>query len=77
LQPRAPIDDADFFAVRPTLSNAAAASVSDPILGLPLGENPSSDVESKMKRDMQPFEYRLVGYWTKEINGKLIGGPKN
>ena len=30
----------------------------------------------KTKRDLQPFEYRSVRYWSKEINGTLTGGRK-
>ena len=26
---------------------------------------------------MQPFEYRSVRYWSKEINGTRTGGPKS
>ena len=29
-----------------------------------------------IKRDMQPFEYRSVCYWSKEINGTRTGGRK-
>ena len=32
---------------------------------------------SKTKRVTQPFEYRSVRYWSKEINGTLPGGRKN
>ena len=28
------------------------------------------------RRNMQPFEYRSVRYWSKEINGTLTGGRK-
>ena len=31
---------------------------------------------SQIKRDMQPFEYRSVRYWSKEINGTLTGSRK-
>ena len=29
-----------------------------------------------VRRDIQPSEYRSVGYWSKEINRTLIGGEK-
>jgi len=28
------------------------------------------------KRDMEPFEYRSVGYWSKETNTTIPGGRK-
>ena len=31
---------------------------------------------SKTQRSMQPFEYRSVRYWSKEIDGTLTGGRK-
>ena len=34
------------------------------------------DTSMQTKRDLQPFEYRSVRYWSKEINGTRTGGRK-
>ena len=34
------------------------------------------DTSMQTKHDLQPFEYRSVRYWSKEINGTLTGGQK-